>query len=97
MNYSIVFAPDARQDFRRLPADNRAAVRDAVDKHLAQAPTRVSKSRIKRLRDMAEPQYRLRVGDLRVFHDVVGSEVQVIGVVGKAYAAEWLRRKGVRE
>jgi hypothetical protein len=41
-------------------------VRDTISRHLRHEPTKVSKSRIKRLRGLSQPQYRLRVGDIRV-------------------------------
>ena len=34
MPYEIVFAPGAVQDFRRLKAQVRATVRDAIERHL---------------------------------------------------------------
>ena len=40
------------------------------------------------------PHYRLRVGDIRVFYDVTGSKVQVLAIVAKAQAQEWLERRG---
>ena len=94
MKYQITFAPEARDDFRSLPAFDRAKVRDAINNHLLHQPTRQSKSRIKRLRDMNKPQYRLRVGNIRVFYDVRSSEVEVVAVVEKADAADWLERWG---
>jgi mRNA-degrading endonuclease RelE of RelBE toxin-antitoxin system len=62
--------------------------------HLRHEPTKVSKSRIKRLRELTHPQYRLRVDELRVFYDVEGDEVQVLAIVAKSGAAEWLRQVG---
>src|SRR5882672_10673107 len=62
MRYEVVLAPEAVRAFRALPAFRRAEVRDALERHLRYEPTRVSKSRIKRLRGMSQPQYRLRVG-----------------------------------
>jgi hypothetical protein len=50
----------------------------------------VSKSRIKRLRGLTQPQYRLRVGDIRVFYDVTEAQVQVLAIVTKAEAQSWL-------
>lgn len=94
MAYRTLFAPEARDDYRRLPAYQRAAVRDAVGKHLTHQPTRVSKSRIKRLRGLAQPQYRLRVDDIRVFYDVVDDEVHVLCIIEKAQVARWLRERG---
>ncbi len=96
MAYKIVFAPEARDDFRSLPAYHRATVREAINRHLLHEPTRESKSRIKRLREMAEPQYRLRVGDLRIFYDVSGAGVEVLGIIAKSSVAEWLKKRGMR-
>ena len=94
MKYQITFAPEARDDFRSLSAFDRAKVRDAINGHLRHQPTRQSKRRIKRLRDMSKPQYRLRVGNIRVFYDVRNSSVEVLSIVDKAHAAEWLERWG---
>ena len=46
-------------------------------------PTVVSKSRIKRLREPAPTQYRLRVGEFRVFYDVEEEAVLIIQVLSK--------------
>lgn len=67
MRYEIILSHVAVADFSRLRAHDRAVVRDAIETHLRFEPTKLSKSRIKRLRGMAQPQYRLRVGELRVF------------------------------
>jgi hypothetical protein len=53
-----------------------------------------SKSRIKRLKDITTPQYRLRVDDLRVFYSVVRTDVVVQGVVSKEGANQWLKKHG---
>jgi mRNA-degrading endonuclease RelE of RelBE toxin-antitoxin system len=94
MRFEILLAPEAVQDLRRLRARTRAEVRDALEIHLRHEPTKVSRSRVKRLRGLARPQYRLRVGEVRVFYDVVGNEVQVLAVVEKARASEWLDTLG---
>ncbi len=94
MRYQILVAPEAIADLRRLPARVRTEVRDAIELYLRHQPTRVSKSRIKRLRGTRRPQYRLRVGDVRVFYDVGRSDVQVLAVVRKSDADAWLRQKG---
>ena len=69
-------------------------MRDAIELHLRHQPTKISKSRIKRLRELTHPQYRLKVGDLRVFYDVKGEEVQVLAIVAKADADAWLEQLG---
>ena len=94
MKYRVVFTPEAREDYRDLPARTRAEVGDAINRHLLYQPTRVSRSRIKRLRGTLKPQYRLRVGDVRVFYDVREGKVEVLAIVGKSEASEWLKRIG---
>ncbi len=63
MRYEIILAPEAVEDLRRLKASARAMVRDAVERYLRHEPTKTSKARIKRLRGLSRPQYRLRAGD----------------------------------
>lgn len=58
----------------------------------AQKPT--SCSRIKRLRGITRPQYRLRVGEVRVFYDVSGSTVEVLAIVPKPEVESWLAQFG---
>ena len=90
MRYEIVLAPQAAASLRGLPAYDRATVREALETHLRFEPAKVSKSRIRRLRGLARPQYRLRVNDIRVFYDIAEEEVQILAVVTKAEAQAWL-------
>ena len=94
MRYEVVLAPAAAATFRALSAYHRAEVRDALERHLRHAPTRVSKSRIKRLRGLSQPQYRLRVGEVRVFYDVTREGVEVLAIVTKVEAASRLAEHG---
>lgn len=94
MRYEIVLSREAAEDLRRLKARERSEVRDAIELHLRHEPTKVSRSRIKRLRDLEQPQYRLRVGELRVFYDVIGAEVQILAIVAKPQAEQWLQEAG---
>ncbi|MEK6695909.1 MAG: type II toxin-antitoxin system RelE/ParE family toxin [Candidatus Deferrimicrobiota bacterium] len=94
MRYEIFLAPQAAQDLKRLQARLRAEVKDALEKHLRHEPRKVSKSRIKRLRGLTRPQYRLRVGEIRVFYDLTEDVVEVLAIVTKAEAAPWLAEKG---
>jgi mRNA-degrading endonuclease RelE of RelBE toxin-antitoxin system len=97
MRFEIVFAPEAVEDRRRLKANAWAAVRDALETHLRHEPTKTSRSRIKRLRGLTRPQYRLRVGEVRVFYDVVGSTVEILAIVAKSEALTWLMQFENRE
>jgi mRNA-degrading endonuclease RelE of RelBE toxin-antitoxin system len=93
--FEIVLAPGAVEELRSLPGDVRSGVRDAIELHLRHEPTKVSRSRIKRLRGLERPQYRLRVGEVRVFYDVTESAVEVLAIISKAAAQAWLDEKGL--
>jgi mRNA interferase RelE/StbE len=67
MRYEILLAPEAANDLKLLNAHLRAEIRDSIEHHLRHEPTKISKSRIKRLRGLSRPQYRLRIGEIRVF------------------------------
>ena len=94
MRFEIVLAPEAVEDLRRLKAHERAAIKDALEAHLRHEPAKTSRSRIKRLRGLARPQYRLRVDEVRVFYDVSGSTVEVLAIVAKSEAPSWLVKFG---
>ena len=95
MRYEIILAPEAVEDLQSLKANLRAHVGDAIDRHLRFEPTKVSKSLIKRLQGLSRPQYRLRVGDeIRVFYDVREDTAEVLAIVPKSDAEEWLQRYG---
>jgi mRNA-degrading endonuclease RelE of RelBE toxin-antitoxin system len=92
MPFEIVLAPEAVEDLRTLPANVRANVRTALETHLRHEPGRTSRSRIKRLRGLLRPQYRLRVDEVRVFYDISGSIVEVLAIVAKSEAESWLAK-----
>jgi mRNA-degrading endonuclease RelE of RelBE toxin-antitoxin system len=95
VRFEILLAPEAVKKVAGLPAHTRAAVQDAIELHLRHEPTKLSKSRIKRLRGLDQPQYRLRVGEMRVFYDVTERKVQVLAVISKAEAQAWLDEQGI--
>ena len=97
MRFQIVLAPEAVEDLRTLKANARTAVTQALQTHLRHEPTKTSRSRIKRLRGLARPQYRLRVEEVRVFYDVSGSSVEVLAIVAKSEANKWLAQFGSRK
>jgi mRNA-degrading endonuclease RelE of RelBE toxin-antitoxin system len=94
MRFEIVLAPQAEEELRALPARLRAEVRDALETHLRHAPEKRSKSRINRLRGVSKPQFRLRVGEVRVFYDVRDETVEVLAIVSKDQAQAWLEDHG---
>jgi len=62
-------------------------VRTALETHLRHEPKKTSRSRIKRLRGLRRPQYRLRVGEI---YDLSGTTVEVLAIVAKSEADSWL-------
>ena len=94
MRFEIVLAPEASRAFQRLPARVRGEVRDALERHLRFEPTKTSKSRIKRLRGLSQPQYRLRVNEIRVFYDVTETAVEILAIIDKQEAQAWLDQEG---
>jgi mRNA-degrading endonuclease RelE of RelBE toxin-antitoxin system len=99
MPFEIILAPEAIEDLGSLKAAERALLRDSLEIHLRHEPTKVSRSRIKKLKKLLQPQYRLRVGDFRVFYDVVADEqrVEVLVILLKSEATEWLDKHGKPE
>jgi len=97
MPYAIILAPEAAEDLDDLKANLRAEVREGIETHLRHEPGKTSRSRIKRLRKLSQPQYRLRIGDARVFYDASEKNVAVLATVLKSGAARWLAKHGKSE
>ena len=97
MRFEILLAPEAVEDLGNLKANVRAEVRDSIEKHLRHEPEKESRSRIKRLGGLSQPQYRLRIGQIRVFYDVLRAQVQVLAIVSREEATKWLAEAGKRE
>lgn len=94
MLFAIVLAPEAVEDLKRLKATARAAVKAALEAYLRHEPQKTSRSRIKRMRGLSRPQYRLRVEGIRVFYDVEDGVVQVLAIVPKSETTSWLAQFG---
>lgn len=90
MRFEIILAPEAIEDLRRLKANVRAKVLASIETHLKHEPRKQSRSRIKRLRGIRRPEYRLRVDEARVFYDVKDPKVEILAIVVKSEATEWL-------
>jgi mRNA-degrading endonuclease RelE of RelBE toxin-antitoxin system len=89
--YEIALKHSAIADLDALRKFDAAQIADAMEKHLRHDPTKESKSRIKRLRGLSSPDYRLRVGDYRVFYavDKNGRRVDVLRVMRKDQTASY--------
>lgn len=81
--YEIQLKPSAIRDLDRLRKYDATRIVDGMEKHLEYEPMKESRSRIKRLRGISDPDYRLRIDDYRVFYNVTKSQVQVLRVMHK--------------
>ena len=63
MRYQIILAPEAVEDLNALRAATKSIVKDALQRHLGDEPTKVSKSRIKRLRLVLSRSNRVTLDD----------------------------------
>jgi mRNA interferase RelE/StbE len=97
MKYEVVIARSAKEEFASFDVRWRTLLKDAMRRHLEHQPKQESQSRIKRLRGLRQPQYRLRVDRARIFYDVNDEErrVEVLGFAMKPKAADWLEKHGV--
>ena len=97
MRYEIILAVEAVEDLKLLKASIRTELRQALETHLRYEPRKVSRRRIKRLRGLRHPQYRLRLGEIRVLYDVSASTVEILAIVAKLEAESWLAEFGIPE
>jgi mRNA-degrading endonuclease RelE of RelBE toxin-antitoxin system len=83
--YTIMLKPSAIADLDALRKYDATQIADAMERHLQHDPTKQSKSRIKRLRGISNPDFRLRVGDYRIFYgvDEIARRVEVLRVMHK--------------
>ena len=95
MRHEIIVSPEAHEDLAAIDATNRSAILAALETHLRHEPAKESKTRIKRLRGTKSPQYRLRVDDFRVFYNIFGTEVHILGVIHKPLTYAWLEQHSI--
>ncbi|MEZ2230019.1 type II toxin-antitoxin system RelE/ParE family toxin [Microcoleus sp.] len=94
--YQIEFTETALEDLRALRASDRSKIEDAIETYLRYDPDKVTKSRIKRLRGLISPEYRLRVDEHRVFYDIEytiepeNNLVLILAIKHKSEVNEWL-------
>ncbi|MBI4823804.1 MAG: type II toxin-antitoxin system RelE/ParE family toxin [Nitrospirae bacterium] len=94
MRYEIILSPEAIEDLNQLGANNKAKVKDLIEIHLRHEPFKTSKSRIKKLRGLRHPQYRLRADEIRVFYDIEKNRVEILAIISKNEAIKWLENRG---
>src|SRR5258708_34877120 len=95
--YEVRLAPAAARALRKLPAEAKRRVGEALEREAARAGQagragRGGKS-VNALRGRSDNFIRLRVGDLRVMYDLIADErvLLVPGVVNRRDLERWLR------
>jgi mRNA-degrading endonuclease RelE of RelBE toxin-antitoxin system len=90
MPYEIRYSTESVEQLKKLRVFDRTTILDQIEQILSVNPTIVSKARVKRLREPAPTQFRLRVGEFRVFYDVVEEAVLIIQILSKQDSADYL-------
>jgi len=91
MAFEILYSDEAVAELRAFRIYDRKAIIAAIEGILAVNPTLEGKAKVKRLKQPAPTQYRLRVDEFRIFYDVVGQTVLVIHVLSKETSIDYLR------
>lgn len=95
--YEIRLAPAAARTFKKLPADVRGRVREALATEAARVARGSHGKRggeaVKSVRGRADRFMRLRVGDYRVMYDTLDDQrtLLILGVVHRRDLERWLR------
>lgn len=99
MAFEIVFAAEACEDLKGFEGGIQSTVKKSIERHLRNEPRRISKSRIKRLRGLKQPQYRLRIDQIRIFYDVnvVLERVEILRIFPKLLSIDYLIKEGVSD
>jgi mRNA interferase RelE/StbE len=89
--YEIVLKPSAIKDMDRLSKYDAVTISDVIEECLADEPAKESKSRIKRLRGISDPDYRLRASEYRVFYSIndTSRQVNVLRILHKDETREY--------
>ena len=80
MPYEIAFAESVQTHFGALTARERATVLDTIDRQLLHEPLTETRHR-KPLRPNPVAPWELRIGQLRVFYEVVGEESGIVRIL----------------
>ncbi len=78
MEDEIVITQAADDDLGALSRFDVNTILDAIELHLKYQPKQESRSRIKKLVQPAVSGFRLRVGDFRVYYDVIDDDRRVV-------------------
>jgi mRNA-degrading endonuclease RelE of RelBE toxin-antitoxin system len=91
--FQIVFRPEAITRLKTLKRVSAVAILDAIERHLREEPEKTSRTLIKRLRGHQDTVFRLRVGDYRVFYDVIEDRVAIAQILHKSETPAFYRKE----
>ena len=80
MAFEVRYSTKAATHLKKLRAVDRATILDEIEQVLTVNPSLTSKAKVKKLRQPAPTQFRLRVGELRVFYDI-NEEAKTVDVI----------------
>jgi mRNA-degrading endonuclease RelE of RelBE toxin-antitoxin system len=78
--YDTQYSPDSEEHLRSLTARQRGIVFDGVDKQLIDRPSVETRNR-KRMRPNLVAPWELRLGNLRVYYDIVEEPSQIVTIL----------------
>lgn len=92
MPFEIRYSTKAVNQLKGCRVFDRATILDEIEQILTVTPTLPSKARVKKLRQPAPTQFRLRVGDFRVFYDAddLVNVVSVVQILSKEDSLRYL-------
>ena len=96
MTFEIEFSEDSERQLAELTSRDRRTLLDSIETLLTHEPTTPTKHR-KLLRPNPVAAWELRVGDFRVFYNIFGTEVHILGVIHKPLTYAWLEQHSIPE
>lgn len=97
MPFAVDFTDQAREHLEAYRKRDQQIIVDAVGVHLTAQPTRPTRNR-KKLEDNPLAPWELRIGNFRVFYDVISAErkVVVLAIGHKTHNILWIGGKEVQ-
>jgi mRNA-degrading endonuclease RelE of RelBE toxin-antitoxin system len=95
MAFHIEITAEAENDLDRIRPFHREQILDEIEAQLRFTPMQVSRSRIKRLRLIDSPAFRLRVDEYRIYYDVDETTmiVVILRVLSKQDSQNYLQER----
>jgi mRNA interferase RelE/StbE len=91
--FQIEFKPQAVKDLKKIKRYHATVIVDAIERHLAQEPERITRGSIRRLRGQQQTTFRLRVEEYRVFYDVREDRVEIVRILHKAETTNFYKER----